>query len=145
MTDGFILSPCIFFFLNDPQDFAWFVQFVWRPCRESGIHVKWILEEKDKKRKNAVWMLRGPCWCCWRGFKQFFFFKRFAKKETQRGGKLAFFFDPTSLWLKSGSASSKGSRKRFQISFISVCGFMAQPFIPVIRQAVLDQTANKQC
>lgn len=75
----------------------------------------------------------------------FFFFERFAKKETQRGGKLVSFFDPTSLWLKCGSASSKGSRKRFQISFISVCGFMAQPFIPVIRQAVLDQTANKQC
>lgn len=37
----------------------------------------------------------------------FFFLKRFAKKETQRGGKLVSFFDPASLWLKSGSASSK--------------------------------------
>lgn len=64
--------------------------------------------------------------------------------ETRGGDKLVSFFDPTTLWLKSDSASSKGSRKRFQISLISVCGFMAQPFIPVIRQAVLDQTANKQ-
>lgn len=111
MMDGFISSSCLYFFLNYLWCFARFVQFVWRPCRESGIHVKWK-DWRKKNMKNRVWMLRGPCWCCWRGLREFgflflFFFKSTAKQETREGEELVSFFDPTSLWMKYDSASSE--------------------------------------
>lgn len=135
----------ISFFLNYLWCFARFVQFVWRPCRESGIHVKW--KDCRKNKKNRVWMLRGPCWCCWRGLREFgflsfFFFEHCKTRNTGRRKAGIHFWSHLSvdeIWFMH---HLNGSRKRFQISLISVCGFMAQPFIPVIRQAVFNQTAN---
>lgn len=111
MMDGFISSSCVcIFYFKLSLVFCSVcsicleaMQREWDPCKMKRL--------KNKPKKNRVWMLRGPCWCCWRGLREcfffFFFFKSTAKQERQEGRKLVSFFDPTSLWRKYDSASSE--------------------------------------